>query len=206
MSAEKAEIVAEITRLIGEYSKHPKTHIEGRVRVRLDELTRLIPRMRECCSRENKAHAEKLLRTIDALMDLLATAPPGFDVHLVGLEDTDRKNLNVQLGRLRMYCGLVFSYHGHYDVAAHRCAEYGADLIEELAPGARISSASPNSLFRQVAGLLYVAVQEKSLEDALNIDLERACDFVIREAHEHEAWLSEAGPEARAWWRRMCEE
>jgi hypothetical protein len=195
LTAHQERIVAEIARRIAERSKHRKIHIQDKIRARLHELIHLIPWMREFYDRsKNREHAKKLSKTIDALKQLLAAVPPGLNAALsennthdldvqLSILDTQLKLTLLQPSRLLLKLGWPKCELGHdprFNETAEWCALGAADLMKEL--GVRISSSSPDSLFRRV--LLCGAVEELDFDKAFAVDVERACDRVIREINE----------------------
>jgi hypothetical protein len=196
LTARQEEIAVEIARLLQEKpSDHPP--VLDKVRTYVGTLSRVVPWAKNVTDRhKNKAHAEKLIKAIDNLEQLLASAPAllAMPFFLEGIDELERCPLGefeqrvqvrqeefyAQLAAIRRRCvrpvGVAnYGHHHRYDLAAKWCAQYGAELMEETAPRARISSSSSNSLFRKVSSLLYEAVTGREA------DLERACDQVIRE-------------------------
>jgi hypothetical protein len=190
LAPDQERIAAEITRLLGRWSEYPRIVVLGRVRHCIDTLIRGLPIAKEFFNRsENKVHAERLVEAIDTLKHLIATAPKGL-VWSFLLHPDDP--FYMQLDRIRRVCarespwhhGLLGPEFGHdprYGLTEQWCAEFGANLMKEVAPTARISSTDRTSLFRQVAGLLKGAVTGLDLKRAREVDIERACDRVIKE-------------------------
>jgi hypothetical protein len=199
LTADQEQIVAEIARRIAERSDRRKTHIQNRVRARLHELIHLIPLMHEFYNRpKNREHAKKLSKAIDTLKQLLATVPPGLNAALSeNCPDTSwRHDLDAQLSKLDTQLTLLqpsrlllklgwqkceLGHDPRFDETANWCALGAAELLKELAPHARISSSGPDSLFRRVTGLLCGAVEKLDFDRAFAVDVERACDRIVRE-------------------------
>jgi hypothetical protein len=198
ITADQEQIADEITHLLQKRSEYPRPVVLDKVRYYIDTLARVLPTARQFTDRKkNKAHAGKLVKAIDNLEQLLASAPAGLAMpfFLEGADHLEKHPLGewgqvvqarqeqfyAQLAIIRRRCtrspsvGPDFGHHHRFDLAAKWCAEYGAELMQEVAPRARISSSSPESLFRKIASLLYEAVTGRKG------DLERACDQVIRD-------------------------
>jgi hypothetical protein len=189
LTPDQEQISAEITRLLGGRSEYPRTVVLDRVRYCIDTLARGLPIAKGFFDRrKNKAHANKLIEAIDTLKQLIETAPEGLAWSFC-LHPEDR--FHVQLDTIRKVCtrqsewhrgliGFDFGYHHRFDLVGEWCAQFAAKLMEEIAPGARISSADRTSLFRRVAGLLQGAVTGRDLKSAREVDIERACDRVVK--------------------------
>ncbi|SRR6266567_266546 len=195
ITVNRERVAGEIANLLHEWSEQPRQAILDRVRYYIDTIIRILPAANRFSNRQiNKAHAEKLVKAIDTVERLMKSAPAGlaWNFFLQYPGERDKGTLleiedEIQRREARFYAGLDairracmrkpggFGTHHRFDRAARWCAEYGAELMEEVAPRARISSSSPKSTFRKVSSLLYEAVTD------CKVDLDRACDQVIRE-------------------------
>jgi hypothetical protein len=196
LTSEQERIAAEIVHLLG--GEHPKPIIRDRVRAYIYGLIRVLPAAKRFANRQaNKAHAEKLIKAIDTLERLMKSAPAGLawdfflrDTGFPGERDKRpmwELELEIENREVRFYGRLKairnactrnpagFGRHHRSDLAGEWCAEYGAQLMEEVASHVRISSSTPESPFRKVSSLLYAAVTGRYG------DLERACDQVAHE-------------------------
>jgi hypothetical protein len=194
LTPHQEQIAAEIANVLGEWLQYPRSVVLDRIRNCIATLTHMLPEAQTFFNRrENKAHAKKLIRAIDTLKQLIKTAPKGLAWSFLLHPDDP---FYMQLDRMRKTCtrqspcpkygrwhdGLIgpeFGHHHNYGLAKQWCAEFAVMVMQEVAPGARISSSSSKSLFRQVTALLYGAVMGLDLESARGADLARACRAMI---------------------------
>jgi hypothetical protein len=169
-------------------SEYSRRVVLNKVRACIDTLTHGLPVAKKFFDRrENKAHAKKLIEATNTLKQLIETAPESLAWSFFPYPDD---SFYPQLDHIQKVCtrtawnydfiGPKFGHHHRYNLAAHWCAEFGAKLMQEVAPRARIASADHRSVFRQVTGLLYGAVKGMDLERARGVDLERACDEAVK--------------------------